>query len=65
MKLSVILSENPELLSIVTKNPEEISSLAKDLLASLDKSLQENLTAENYTKLVLITKEFLASSIKT
>lgn len=64
-EFKTIVSENPDLTSIVTSNPHELPSLAKSLLAALDRSLQDSLTTENYSKLITITKDFLASSLIT
>lgn len=64
-ELKNIINENPDLTSIVSDNPEEVTSLAKSLLATLDRSLQKSLTPENYTKLVSITKDFLSSTLIT
>lgn len=64
-ELKTIMNENPDLTSIVANNPEEVSSLAKSLLATLDRSLQKSLTPENYAKLVSITKDFLSSTFRT
>lgn len=55
------LRENPDLTSIVTSDPNEMKNLSKNLLITLDRSLQESLTVENYSKLVSITGDFLTS----
>jgi len=64
-ELKTILAENTDLANLVSQNPDKATSLAKDLLSMLDRSLQDSLTVENYSKLVVITKEFLASSLST
>lgn len=64
-ELKTIMEDNPDLISIVTSGPDELASLAKSLLKSSDSSLEESLMPENYSRLVSITKDFLASTLKT
>lgn len=53
-----ILNENPDLL-VELGNSDELCRLARDLLNNFDKSLQTNLSPENYSRLVVITKDCL------
>lgn len=64
-ELKAILSENPDLAKTSLNNSAELTDLAKELLTTLDRSLQSSLTFENYSKLTVITRDFLASSLKT
>lgn len=65
VELKTIISENPDLLPIVTESADEMTSLARSLLTTLDSSLEDTLTQENHSKLVAITRDFLASIINT
>lgn len=64
-ELKIILSETPELPSIMRENSNELITLSKNLLARLDRSIQDSLTPENYSKLISITKDSLDTCIKS
>lgn len=63
--LKTLRDENPELTSIITDSPDELSSLARHLLETTDNCLIENLLSNNYNRLVSITEKFLASTLKS
>lgn len=54
-ELKALMTDNPDLARIVARNPEELLPLARNLLITLDRSLKDGLTQENYSKLVSIT----------
>lgn len=64
-ELKVVMDENPDLTAIVTSNDDELTSLTKSLLKTVDSCLERSLLPENYAKLVSITNDFLASTMKT
>lgn len=64
--LNQVIDENPDLICVVTSsNRNEMTSLARSLLKTADSSLEGNLLQENYAKLIMITKDFLSSSINS
>lgn len=64
-ELKVVMDENADLVGIVTQSANELENLAKSLLRTVDPCLEKNLLPENYLKLVNITSEFLATTLKT
>lgn len=64
-ELKVVMDENPDLTTIVACNPNEHQSLTRSLLKAADDNLEKSLLPENYSRLLSITGDFLASTLKT
>lgn len=62
-ELKALMAENPDLAQIVSKNPDDLLPLARNLLVALDRSLKDGLTQKNYSRLVSITGTNIKSLI--
>jgi ribosomal protein S20 len=64
-ELKVVMDENPDLTAVVTSNDDELTSLTKSLLKTIDPCLETSLLPENYSKLVSIINDFLVTTLKS
>uniref|UniRef100_A0A6G1SN13 Conserved oligomeric Golgi complex subunit 4 n=1 Tax=Aceria tosichella TaxID=561515 RepID=A0A6G1SN13_9ACAR len=61
----VVMDENPDLTAIVSSSTDELTSLTKSVIKTVDPCLERSLLPENYARLVSITNDFLSSTLKT
>jgi hypothetical protein len=64
-ELRAVMDENPDLTAIVSTSDNELTSLTRSMLRTVDPCLEKSLLPENYAKLVSITNDFLSSTLKT